>query len=151
SPNCSWSAWARATPWRSSWCISLPCLSSPASRCSTSPRPSPTHRSTCVYRICARRPEPACAISYLTERFLKVVHTIDELRDQLRGQLNISFVPTLGNLHEGHLAFMKLARQHGDPLVASIFVSRLQFGPNEVFDRYPRTLAADIEKLERDR
>ena len=46
---------------------------------------------------------------------------------------------------------MKLARQHGDPVVASIFVNRLQFGPNEDFDQYPRTLAADIEKLERER
>jgi pantoate--beta-alanine ligase len=82
---------------------------------------------------------------------LKVVHTIEELRDQLRGQLNVSFVPTMGNLHAGHLALMKLARQHGDPVVASIFVNRLQFGPNEDFDRYPRTLAEDIEKLERDR
>ncbi|MFA7668113.1 MAG: pantoate--beta-alanine ligase [Burkholderiaceae bacterium] len=82
---------------------------------------------------------------------MKVVHTIEELRDQLRGQLNVSFVPTMGNLHEGHLALMKLARQHGDPVVASIFVNRLQFGPNEDFDRYPRTLASDIEKLERDR
>jgi pantoate--beta-alanine ligase len=82
---------------------------------------------------------------------LKVVHTIEELRDQLRGQLNVSFVPTMGNLHPGHLALMKLARQHGDPVVASIFVNRLQFGPNEDFDRYPRTLASDIEKLERDR
>ena len=44
---------------------------------------------------------------------------------------------------------MKMARQHGDPVVASIFVNRLQFGPNEDFDRYPRTLAADIEKMER--
>jgi len=82
---------------------------------------------------------------------LKVVHTIEELRDQLRGQLNVSFVPTMGNLHEGHLALMKLARQHGDPVVASIFVNRLQFGPNEDFDRYPRSLASDIEKLERER
>ncbi len=82
---------------------------------------------------------------------MKVVHTIEELRDQLRGQLNVSFVPTMGNLHQGHLALMKLARQHGDPVVASIFVNRLQFGPNEDFDRYPRTLASDIEKLERER
>jgi len=82
---------------------------------------------------------------------LKVVHTIEELRDQLRGQLRVAFVPTMGNLHKGHLALMKLARQHGDPVVASIFVNRLQFGPNEDFDRYPRTLAADIEKLERER
>ncbi|WP_299455193.1 pantoate--beta-alanine ligase [uncultured Pigmentiphaga sp.] len=82
---------------------------------------------------------------------MKVVHTIEELRDQLRGQLRVAFVPTMGNLHEGHLALMKTARQHGDPVVASIFVNRLQFGPNEDFDRYPRTLPADIEKLERDR
>src|SRR5690606_26881546 len=57
----------------------------------------------------------------------------------------------MGNLHEGHLALMKLARQHGDPVVASIFVNRLQFGPNEDFDRYPRTLQDDIAKLERQR
>lgn len=82
---------------------------------------------------------------------MKVVHTIQELRDHLRGQNRVSFVPTMGNLHEGHLALMKLARQHGDPVVASIFVNRLQFGPNEDFDRYPRTLRDDIEKLERAR
>ncbi|NGM86718.1 pantoate--beta-alanine ligase [Parapusillimonas sp. SGNA-6] len=82
---------------------------------------------------------------------MKVVHTIEELRDQLRGQLRVAFVPTMGNLHAGHLSLMKLARQHGDPVVASIFVNRLQFGPNEDFDRYPRTLAEDIAKLERQR
>ncbi|HEY9571857.1 MAG TPA: pantoate--beta-alanine ligase [Pusillimonas sp.] len=82
---------------------------------------------------------------------MKVVHTIEELRDQLRGQLRVAFVPTMGNLHQAHLSLMKLARQHGDPVVASVFVNRLQFGPNEDFDRYPRTLAADIEKLERER
>ncbi|SAI67850.1 pantoate--beta-alanine ligase [Bordetella ansorpii] len=82
---------------------------------------------------------------------MKVVHTIQELRDHLRGQNRVSFVPTMGNLHEGHLALMKLARQHGDPVVASVFVNRLQFGPNEDFDRYPRTLQDDIEKLEKQR
>lgn len=82
---------------------------------------------------------------------MKVVHTIEDLRDQLRGQLRVAFVPTMGNLHSGHLALMKMARQHGDPVVASIFVNRLQFGPNEDFDRYPRTLQSDIEKLERER
>jgi len=69
----------------------------------------------------------------------------------LRGQNRVSFVPTMGNLHEGHLALMKQARQHGDPVVASIFVNRLQFGPNEDFDRYPRTLDSDIAKLEQQR
>ena len=82
---------------------------------------------------------------------MKVVHSIEALRDQLRGQLRVAFVPTMGNLHEGHLSLMRLARQHGDPVVASIFVNRLQFGPNEDFDRYPRTLAEDIEKLEAER
>ncbi|OZI77425.1 pantoate--beta-alanine ligase [Bordetella genomosp. 12] len=82
---------------------------------------------------------------------MKVVHTIQDMRDHLRGQNRIAFVPTMGNLHEGHLALMKLARQHGDPVVTSIFVNRLQFGPNEDFDRYPRTLQDDVEKMERDR
>jgi len=82
---------------------------------------------------------------------VKVVHSIEALRDQLRGQLRVAFVPTMGNLHEAHLSLMRLARQHGDPVVASIFVNRLQFGPNEDFDRYPRTLAEDIEKLEAER
>lgn len=82
---------------------------------------------------------------------MKVVHTIEELRDQLRGQLRAAFVPTMGNLHDAHLSLMRMARQHGDPVVASIFVNRLQFGPNDDFDRYPRTLQEDIEKLERAR
>ena len=81
---------------------------------------------------------------------MKVVHTIGELRAQLRGQLRTAFVPTMGNLHEGHLSLMRLAAHHGDPVVASIFVNRLQFGPHEDFDRYPRTLQEDIAKLERE-
>ncbi|HEX7157107.1 MAG TPA: pantoate--beta-alanine ligase [Burkholderiaceae bacterium] len=79
---------------------------------------------------------------------MKVVRTIEELRDQLHGQNRIAFVPTMGNLHAAHLSLMALARRHGDPVVASIFVNRLQFGPNEDFDRYPRTLLDDIEKLQ---
>jgi pantoate--beta-alanine ligase len=80
---------------------------------------------------------------------MKVVHSIEELRDQLRGQNRVSFVPTMGNLHAAHLSLMNLAHRHGDPVVASIFVNRLQFGPNEDFDRYPRTLQEDIEKLQK--
>ncbi|MBV8210139.1 MAG: pantoate--beta-alanine ligase [Burkholderiaceae bacterium] len=80
---------------------------------------------------------------------MKVVRTIQELRDQLHGQNRIAFVPTMGNLHAAHLSLMALAGRHGDPVVASIFVNRLQFGPNEDFDRYPRTLQEDIDKLQR--
>jgi pantoate--beta-alanine ligase len=79
---------------------------------------------------------------------MKVVRTIEELRDQLHGQNRISFVPTMGNLHAAHLSLMALAARHGDPVVASIFVNRLQFGPSEDFERYPRTLQEDIDKLQ---
>jgi pantoate--beta-alanine ligase len=79
---------------------------------------------------------------------MKILRTVGELRDQLRGQNRVAFVPTMGNLHDGHLALMRTARSHGDPVVASIFVNRLQFGPAEDFDRYPRTLQEDIDKLQ---
>jgi pantoate--beta-alanine ligase len=81
---------------------------------------------------------------------MKIVTNIEDLRDQLSGQLRTAFVPTMGNLHEGHLSLMRLARKHGDPVVASIFVNRLQFGPNEDFDKYPRTFQADVDKLEKE-
>lgn len=79
---------------------------------------------------------------------MKIVTTIRELRDQLRGQTRVAFVPTMGNLHEGHISLMHLAAQHGDPVVASIFVNRLQFGPKEDFGSYPRTFLDDCAKLE---
>jgi pantoate--beta-alanine ligase len=79
---------------------------------------------------------------------VKIVGSVQELRDQLQGQNRIAFVPTMGNLHAAHLSLMSMARRHGDPVVASIFVNRLQFGPAEDFDRYPRTLREDIEKLQ---
>ena len=81
---------------------------------------------------------------------MKIITTIEELRSQLQGQLRTAYVATMGNLHDGHLSLIKLARKYGDPVVASIFVNRLQFGPHEDFDSYPRTFKADVEKLEKE-
>ena len=79
---------------------------------------------------------------------MQIISTIAELRTRLSTERAIAFVPTMGNLHEGHLNLMRLARQHGDCVVASIFVNPLQFGPSEDFDKYPRTLEADCAKLQ---
>jgi pantoate--beta-alanine ligase len=79
---------------------------------------------------------------------MQVIHTIAELREQLARRDSPAFVPTMGNLHEGHLALVRQATTLGDVTVASIFVNRLQFLPHEDFDTYPRTLQADCEKLE---
>lgn len=79
---------------------------------------------------------------------MKVLHTIAELRSALPGPQACAFVPTMGNLHDGHLALVRQAKTHGLPVVASIFVNRLQFAPHEDFDRYPRTLARDSELLQ---
>ncbi|MDR0777093.1 MAG: pantoate--beta-alanine ligase [Azonexus sp.] len=73
--------------------------------------------------------------------------SIPALRAALRNSRRIVFVPTMGNLHAGHISLMEQARAHGDTVVASIFVNRLQFGPNEDFDQYPRTFQADCDKL----
>jgi pantoate--beta-alanine ligase len=81
---------------------------------------------------------------------MEVIQSVDALRERLEQAGRVAFVPTMGNLHEGHLSLMRIARKHGDCVVASIFVNRLQFGPNEDFDRYPRTFEADREKLERE-
>jgi pantoate--beta-alanine ligase len=81
---------------------------------------------------------------------MEVIQSVETLRERLERAGRVAFVPTMGNLHEGHLSLMRLARKHGDCVVASIFVNRLQFGPNEDFDRYPRTFEADREKLERE-
>ncbi|HET9750698.1 MAG TPA: pantoate--beta-alanine ligase, partial [Casimicrobiaceae bacterium] len=81
---------------------------------------------------------------------MEVIQSVDALRERLEQAGRVAFVPTMGNLHEGHLSLMRLARKHGDCVVASIFVNRLQFGPNEDFDRYPRTFDADRAKLERE-
>ena len=78
---------------------------------------------------------------------MQVISTIAELRARLSDESAIAFVPTMGNLHEGHLDLMRQARSHGSCVVASVFVNPLQFGPNEDFDQYPRTLSADCEKM----
>jgi pantoate--beta-alanine ligase len=78
---------------------------------------------------------------------MQVIHTIAELRRALAQQARTAFVPTMGNLHEGHLSLVREARRRGAPVVASIFVNRLQFLPQEDFERYPRTLARDVELL----
>jgi len=83
---------------------------------------------------------------------LRVFDALPALRQRLRaarvaGQ-RIGLVPTMGNLHEGHLALVREARNHCDYVLATIFVNPLQFGPNEDFGRYPRTFEADVQALE---
>ena len=78
---------------------------------------------------------------------MQVVHTVAEMRAALAGAPRTAFVPTMGNLHEGHLSLVRQARALGGPVVASIFVNRLQFAPHEDFDTYPRSLARDCGLL----
>ena len=79
---------------------------------------------------------------------MQIVRTIEELRAALQGATQPAFVPTMGNLHDGHLRLVQEAGARGDKTVASIFVNRLQFLPHEDFDSYPRTFEADCAKLE---
>jgi len=82
---------------------------------------------------------------------MEIIEDIATLRARLGAERrlgrSIAFVPTMGNLHEGHIALARQARAEADVVAASIFVNRLQFGPNEDFDRYPRTFQADCDKL----
>lgn len=83
---------------------------------------------------------------------IAIIGRLDELRARIgewkRAGLRVGFVPTMGNLHAGHHSLVKLAREHADRVVASVFVNPTQFGPNEDFSRYPRTPEADAEGLE---
>jgi pantoate--beta-alanine ligase len=79
---------------------------------------------------------------------MKLVHTIADLRAALAPHQAPAFVPTMGNLHDGHLDLVRQAQPLGDVTVSSIFVNRLQFAPHEDFDTYPRTLQADCARLE---
>ena len=82
---------------------------------------------------------------------MQTLHHIQALREQLkalrRAGQTIGLVPTMGNLHAGHIELLHQARRHADVVVATIFVNPLQFGPNEDLDSYPRTLEADQNKL----
>lgn len=78
---------------------------------------------------------------------MQIIQTASELRNALKRQDSIAFVPTMGNLHAGHIHLVKLAKQHASCVVASIFVNPLQFSPTEDLANYPRTLDADCEKL----
>ena len=79
---------------------------------------------------------------------METVRTIQSLRAALRGAARVGLVPTMGNLHDGHMALVDASVKRFDFTVVTIFVNPLQFGPNEDFDNYPRTLPADTAKLE---
>jgi pantoate--beta-alanine ligase len=78
---------------------------------------------------------------------MQLIHSVAELRSCLAKEGAIAFVPTMGNLHEGHLDLVRIARKQGSCVVVSLFVNPLQFGEGEDFDKYPRTLEADCTKL----
>lgn len=79
---------------------------------------------------------------------MKLIHTLSELHEHVRAYRHPAVVPTMGNLHAGHIALVHQAKPLGDATIATIFVNRLQFAPHEDFDAYPRTLQADCAQLE---
>ena len=81
---------------------------------------------------------------------MRIIHSIAELRTSLAAGPRPALVPTLGSLHDGHLSLVRIARSRGLPVVASIFVNRLQFAPHEDFDQYPRTLESDCALLQKE-
>ena len=82
-------------------------------------------------------------------KFIETLSALREIRQQWRNtQQRVAFVPTMGNLHDGHIELVKKARTLADVVVVSIFVNPMQFGANEDLDAYPRTLDADKAKLE---
>lgn len=78
----------------------------------------------------------------------ETVASLRKMRAVLDPALRVAVVPTMGNLHAGHISLMRQAREHADVVIATIFVNRLQFRPGEDFEKYPRTFAADCAQLE---
>lgn len=79
---------------------------------------------------------------------MEIFKTVKELRERLKRESQVACVPTMGNIHDGHLSLVRIARKHAPVTVTTIFVNRLQFGPSEDFDKYPRTFEEDCTKLE---
>jgi pantoate--beta-alanine ligase len=78
---------------------------------------------------------------------MDIIKTVKDLRERLRREPRVACVPTMGNIHDGHLSLVRIARGHAPVTVTTIFVNRLQFGPGEDFDKYPRTFEEDCAKL----
>src|SRR4051794_3900616 len=78
---------------------------------------------------------------------MEVITTIEDLRRRLKTEPRVACVPTMGNIHEGHLRLVGLAHEHAPLVVTTIFVNRLQFTGSEDFDRYPRTFQDDCDQL----
>ena len=79
---------------------------------------------------------------------MEVIKTVKELRERLKREPEVSCVPTMGNIHDGHLSLVHIAKSQAPVSVTTIFVNRLQFGQGEDFEKYPRTFAEDCAKLE---
>ncbi len=81
---------------------------------------------------------------------MEVIQSVKELRQRLKREPQVACVPTMGNIHDGHLRLVTIAQQHAPFVVTTIFVNRLQFGQGEDFDKYPRTFEDDCDKLAAD-